>query len=136
MYMPRFQTSASRRPRSRSPSVWIACEMREMKQMRTAGAGPSSAMARATMVNPADKRRRPVYACTWSPTTPRTARVTNSHSGRQSAARQLNAAPATVTDSKPTAAKRKTWTDLAATVPLEASARPLERSRTSHLFKP
>ena len=60
MYMPRFQTSASRRPRSRSPSLCIAWEMREMKQMRTAGAGPSSAIARATIVNPADRRMRPV----------------------------------------------------------------------------
>ena len=60
MYMPRFQTSANRRPRSRSPSVWIAWVIREMKQMRTAGAGPSSAMASATIVNPADRRIRPV----------------------------------------------------------------------------
>ena len=123
MYMPRFQTSASRRPRSRSPSVCIACEIREMKQMRTAGAGPSSAIASATIVNPADRRMRPVYACTRSPRTPRTASVTNSHNGRQSAARELNTAPTTVTDSKLTAAKRKTWTDLTPTLP-RASGRP------------
>ena len=117
MYIPRFQISASRRPGRRSPSVWIACEMRETKQMRTAGAGPSSAMASATIVSPADRRMRPANACTWSPRIPRTARVKNNQSGCQSVARELSAAPATVTVSKATAPTRKAWTDLAATVP-------------------
>ena len=82
---------------------WIVFADHEANAIATAGAGPSSPMASATIVSPADRRMRPVRTCTWSPNTPSTASEKNSQSGRQSAARVLAAAPAIVTKSRPTA---------------------------------
>ena len=62
--------------------------MHEANAIATAGAGPSRPIASATIVNPADRRMRPVRTCTWSPSTPSAASVKNSQTGRQSAARR------------------------------------------------
>jgi hypothetical protein len=56
-------------------------------------------------------------------------RVPNSRTGRHSAARELSAVLATVAACMPTAAKRMTWSDLAATVP-----RPDRRLRSCRGF--